>query len=458
MIVKHFEEKIQELFQKAIASLPMTDMWSMEKNVTSFQHHVEADILIKKGGINFAIVEVKASQYAKAFELAVMHARFAAILLSTPFYFVVTPEKFAYFQSDIDGKLLRSESREITEFDITSILRSEQPGEFDNKKWKESIEQITREVEESTDTKLQKAAILIVLESLKYKENFTTDNKTRKILLTPDTEERLFDALLGVYKKKAVCRFTSLNSIFRTINTGKQSMCSIVAMNDKSETSYVGEYFKFKKWNFNKMPYLQSGPNDWNNSFITSCCDIDQENDFTMLRMYADDAKGVCIKYKVLDLRQFPGFILRKVSYQRKDGTHPELDIIIGLLSINVNGYTTALPSMSIWQHFFKPKEYDFEKEVRLLYRKDKGGIQPNETFWILNDEFNIVSPLVNFEVTTAHNTYPLQLEGMTLGPKMREADINSRQFSHLLQTAGPNSLINGPQVGIKVSDITHYR
>lgn len=455
MIDKHFEEKIQELFQKAIASLPITDMWSMEKNVTSFNHQVEADILIKKGGINFAVVEVKALRSSETLEMASMQARFTGLLLSTPFYFVVTPDEFAYFQSD--GKLIKVGTREITELDITSILLSK-PAEFDNKKWKESIEQISREVEESTDTKLQKAAILQVLESLKYKENYTPDNKTRKILLTPATEERLFDALLGLYKKKTVCRFTTLNSIFRTINTGKQSMCSIVAMNDKSETSYVGEYFKFKKWNFDKMPYLQSGPNDWNNSFITSCCDIDQENDFTMLRMYADDAKGVCIKYKVLDLRQFPGFILRKVSYQRKDGTHPELDIIIGLLSINVNGYTTALPSMSIWQHFFKPKEYDFEKEVRLLYRKDKGGIQPNETFWILNDEFNIVSPLVNFEVTTAHNTYPLQLEGMTLGPKMREADINSRQLSHLLQTAGLNSLINGPQVGIKVSDITHYR
>ena len=122
MIDKHFEEKIQELFQKAIASLPITDMWSMEKNVTSFNHQVEADILIKKGGINFAVVEVKALRSSETLEMASMQARFTGLLLSTPFYFVVTPDEFAYFQSD--GKLIKVGTREITELDITSILLS----------------------------------------------------------------------------------------------------------------------------------------------------------------------------------------------------------------------------------------------------------------------------------------------------------------------------------------------
>lgn len=456
MIIKHFEEKIQTLFEHAIASLPPMEMWSMERNVYSFQRRAEADILIKKGGINYAIVEVKGSLDSQTFERARMQARFTATLFFTPFYIVVTPKKYALYQSD--GKLIRSESLEINELSVRALLTDQKPEKFNTQKWKDAIDGIDNEVENSKDQKLNRAEIRKILERLKYAENYNVDDITRKIKLTPETEQKLYDALLGKYTGDLVCRFTTLNSIFRTVSTGKQSMSSIVAMNDKSETSYVIEYFNTQTPDL--ISNLQSGPSDWNNSFITSCCDIDRENDFTMLRLYADDAKGVCIRYNVLPLSKFPGFILNKVSYQRQDGTHPELDVIIKLLQININGYTLTLPGLSIWQHFFKPKEYEFEKEVRLLYRIDKKGIQPDESFWILNSEFNIVCPLVNFAVSSAKNTYPLQLERVTLGPKMLEADINSKQLTQMLTGAplSPASILNGANVTVTVSPITHYR
>lgn len=456
MIIRDFESTVQKLFEKAIGELPKEDRWKAERNVFSEMRRVEADIVISKDSLPYAIVEVKSSTRPEAAERGQVMARRIAAYFNAPFFFVVTPTKFIYSQTA--GFELAEQDRRITEKDIISLLSRPFERKFDRKEWQRQISEIEEYVENTEDNILKKkdGKILQTLESLKNPDNYSVIDETGKIELTPETEQKLFDSLLGLYKKKQVCRFTTLASIFRTVNNRSQSMSSIVSMNDKSETSYASRYFIHQ--GINLMTNGMSGPADWNNTFITSCCDQERENDVTMLRLYADDAKGVCIRYRIDSLEHYRGFILRPVSYQRKDGTHPELEVIIQLLNINVNSYTLTLPTLSIWQHFFKPKEYEFEKEVRLLYRKNQDRGDSPEPIWILNEEFNIISPIITFSIQEGENAYPLKIEALTLGPKMREAEINAIQLSYLLGPTAPMPLAVAPKVTVKLSDITHYR
>ncbi|MDE6006611.1 MAG: DUF2971 domain-containing protein [Muribaculaceae bacterium] len=456
MIIREFEQKIQELFEKAVDALPKEERWKAERNVFSEMRSVEADMVISKEGLPYAIVEIKSSTRPEAAERGQVMARRIAAYFNAPFFFVATPTKFIF--SRTDGFELAEKDRRITPEDIISLLSRPFERKFDRKEWQRQISEIEGYVENTEDAELKKkeGKILQTLESLKNPDNYSVNDETGKVELTPETEQKLFDSLLGLYKKKHVCRFTTLASLFRTVNNRSQSMSSIVSMNDKSETSYATNYLM--RQGFGLITRRISGPADWNNTFITSCCDQERENDVTMLRLYADDAKGVCIRYKIDKLDKYPGFILRPVSYQRKDGTHPELEIVIQLLNINVNSYTLTLPALSIWQHFFKPKEYEFEKEVRLLYRKDQIGGNTPEPIWILNEEFNIISPIITFSIKEGENAYPLQIEALTLGPKMREAETNAIQLSYLLGPHAPEPLAVAPKVTVTLSDITHYR
>ena len=48
-------------------------------------------------------------------------------------------------------------------------------------------------------------------------------------------EDKLFEILVGgQFNGERLCRYTSLYSLYRTINEQSQSMCSIVCMNDKT--------------------------------------------------------------------------------------------------------------------------------------------------------------------------------------------------------------------------------
>ena len=188
-------------------------------------------------------------------------------------------------------------------------------------------------------------------------------------------------------------------------------------------------------------------------------------NDFTMMRLYADDVRGVSIMYSINhDLLDNSNFSLRQVSYQRDNLTHPELDILIALLSIRVGNYSLKLNSLNRWKHFFKPKEYAIEQEVRLLYQsplspaseeQEQAGAPGPNRIWILNQEFNIITPLVEFDITSGHNRYPLRFEAITFGAKMEETNTNQLQLRELFRI---HNIENGTNISVSQSDISHYR
>lgn len=450
-----FENEIQELFERALERLNTVDgtdiVWEARRNVR-LRRDYEADLVIYKSEKVYAVIDIKSSD--RFFRSAKISFRNVVYQLGSPYYFIVCPRIFGYFYAD--GGVIKIQGSGITEEDIIEILSGEYKQEFDSEKWNKAIDGV-KEYVGSIEDKIIKSHIKEIeaaLDNLKKSNNYRVGDGAYRVIIDKSAEDALFNALLGRYTKDKAVRFTTLNSIFRSINTASQSMCSIVAMNDKSETSYVNDYYR--RIDETLCSHVLSGTKDWNNSFITSCCDKDRENDFTMLRLYADDAKGVCIRYKVDEISNYPGFIFRPVSYQRGDGSHPELDILAQLLQINIGGYTMSLPNFSVWQHFFKPKEYEFEKEVRLLYRdtgEERKGIKSE--IWVLNEEYNVITPIITFSIKNSDNAYPLIIETINLGPKMREADINKEQIEYLVKR---NDIANGVNIVSVVSSISHYR
>ena len=451
MIYRDFENKIQKLSAKVIISLDEEGNWSCINNIRE-GNQFECDVLIEKEERPFAAVEIKYAD--QAFQSGVRHALRIASYFKTPYIFVVTKNKFAYLTAD--GKIIKMHNESITGSDIRKCLTSLGLLRFDSEHWDGKINDLIKKIESSEDDIVRERSekICEALEHMKF-QDVTVAQEEFKVEVKPEIETALFSALLGDYIKEDVCRFISFPSLFRTVNDVKHSMCSIVAMNDKSETSYVDNYMRDQ--NFSGLQYIESGPDEWNNCFITSCCDEDRLDDLTMMRLYADDARGAAILYNI-KLPLPPDFILRPVSYQRDDGSHPELDILIELLSINEANCSLSLPSFNRWKHFFKPKEYEFEKEVRLLYISPtlEGNTSDGITKkWILNQEFNIITPLVEFSIKEAENKCPLLIKKVLLGAKMREDEINCQQLESLFKI---KSIANGANIIISISSVNNYR
>ena len=282
-------------------------------------------------------------------------------------------------------------------------------------------------------------------------------NEPNSFYLNEEKEDLLFRKLLGEYKKDDLCRFTTMNSIFRTCNEKAQSMCCIICMNDKSETDYATQKLNLT---------IQNDSEEINGCYIMSCCDIESKNNFTMWRLYADDAKGVCIEYKKEDLSQ--NFFLAPICYARNEQQeHPELEFIKKLQEEKINGKSLKFNRLFIWKHFFKPFEYRDEKEIRLLFNKKCIASEPkdfgkdeNPSFqrkWIYESEFGIISPIVTFSVEKNNNQFPLLLNKITLGPKAKEVNVNINQLTYLIEVKGIKH-INTSNNFITESNIKHYR
>ena len=96
-----------------------------------------------------------------------------------------------------------------------------------------------------------------------------------------------------------------------------------------------------------------------------------------------------------------------------------------------VSNRRIILKRFSVWQHFFKPYEYSVEHEVRLLFQNECQNQENNDygsnhrppfrRKWIHDSSYNIIAPIVTFDITSANNAFPLVLDKVILGPKLKE-------------------------------------
>ena len=296
----------------------------------------------------------------------------------------------------------------------------------------------------------QSNAIKAFINRPRTRKLFKTETKNGKIeFSTPSAEDAFFSLLLNGRIPTKLCRFTTRHNLFLLFKDGKQNMCSIVCMNDKSEETYADKKIGWdESWG---EVHLEN-----NNCFILSLMPQDKSDDLTMWRLYGDDAKGVCLNYEIVEKqkgRKLKGdFYISCISYGESAKIHRELDFLCGVGLINLNHWQFHFNRWHIWKHFFKSFRFKDEKEVRLLYLSDEK--KKEEKQWIENSESGIVSKMLLFPMIPT-NVFPLTLTNVIVGPKAPEPRKIAEQFSFIVSQewgAYPTPIL------IRQSDIKEYR
>ena len=292
----------------------------------------------------------------------------------------------------------------------------------------------------SSPSSIQKRGILQYLEELFPQKHLTSNDiqdVDRNIFLPESLETDIKNSILNKEPlPKIVCRYVSLETAFNIISSQAIRMNSIVGMNDSSETNFVGKLFYGQEY-LDRIPEESEKIND---IFILSCSSIDKEDDLTQWRLYADDAKGVCLIFEV-NKPQYR-YDVKKVIYidpqQEKDSFFNKIKDFVSKNSIVFKNFHT-------WCHFIKSKDYEIESEVRVLYE----NIKIKKQNWFLAKPINVLSSYIDVEL---NDDFPLKLKKIILGPKCPEKETNREQLRVLLNRKGFD------EVKVDFSKIDNYR
>lgn len=249
---------------------------------------------------------------------------------------------------------------------------------------------------------------------------------------------------------KPVYRYTTLNTGFEILKNNSIRMMGIAGMNDISEVDYVENYLY-------PSPNIRPLSPEINHVFITSCSD-DKDDDLTQWRLYADDAKGIRLKFTTNDYpdkkKSSGKFIIRSVKYIDVK-TSQELTQLKNLIDYvyRITGYTLIFSTFHEWCHFIKPTDYKIEAEVRVLYKspKSKKSKFNKPSGWLLASELNIINPYMDFKL----GQFPLTIENIKLGPKCPEKRTNLFQIKTLAQEKTKLKIHNN---FVLESDVKNYR
>lgn len=278
---------------------------------------------------------------------------------------------------------------------------------------------------------------LLLEQKQKLMEVFSMDSldfseESDIVSLKPAFERELYKSLLpqqGEQNFSSLCRYTSVNSLFRILSERKISMLSIVCMNDTSECSYVKDYLSRRGCNVLENTWKEN-----NRYYIISCTDINEADDLMMWNMYGGKAEGVCITYSFdpNTISVETGFSLARISYGEDKDKHAALDFIVEILLSSVSGKKLSLQLLDTWQHFFKSHEYHKENEIRLLFESDAD----HGTKWLMTND-NLLTPMQEFSISAKRNvglpSFPLQMRSIIIGPKCKNAETLLSQLQAML-------------------------
>lgn len=296
--------------------------------------------------------------------------------------------------------------------------------------------------------------LLSTLEKVKSflnKESIFYDEEEKEIHFKTTVEDEFFNLFLPKVKDKQICRYTSVNNLFKTLQNKNHCMLTITCMNDRGELTYADE--KVGAVSRNDSPSKERVKED-NECFILSCCDIDKVDNLTFWRLYGDNAKGVCLIYEVDEnLIDNKRFFFSPVSYGNEDGRHYDLEIIRAIMNIDFNGWKFVFKRWHIWKHFFKSSIFTDENEIRLLY---KPGVDKDGFSWIRDNSNGIISRIKTFGINDDKIKFPLKLRKVIVGPKCNELDSVVSQLNYMNKCQGVIDIKNFDPI-VK-SNIEDYR
>lgn len=454
------ENRVYDVFERAISELNNKDDFRLLHNLrfkTSSSRLFEIDILLLFKESPLAIIEVKKNLIDFRPELKDIFSHYCK-MLNAQYCFVCSGDLFnLYKAADNTLNEIRNGER-LSPANIYNFLNDNESDKgliFENLTDEQIIEHLNEIITDShVDDKIKQSLKDIISQSVVC----SFDNSS--YFIDQSLEREFFLTLLGKVPSK-ICRYTSLASIFRTLNDKEQSMCSIVCMNDRSEIEYAS-----KKIGYETL--VNRG--DANNCYILSCAHFSKKDNLTMWRLYGDDGEGVNIEYEVDKslLYSYSSFAIAPISYADKNGLDPNLELVKNLLDANIGGAKFQLNEWSIWQHFFKPYEYRDESEIRLLFwdephynedekKEEVPGKNPEfKRKWILESSYGVVAPIVCFKIAPNPSSFPLIIKQIMIGPKNKEKEQNYEQVLQLAKAKG----ICSPtyKYFTAISAINHYR
>lgn len=246
-----------------------------------------------------------------------------------------------------------------------------------------------------------------------------------------------------------ICRFSTLNSLFSTIQYKTMRMNGLPGMNDKGEGLFAWDMINKTEKISNEE--FRSRKSQINNAFIVSFSKGKLADDLTQWRLYGDDAKGVCCIYSVNKEKLKDRFFLHKVRYMAETYIESD-DNLIRQFRDHVEqnqqlGYYDLSPAI----FFYKPNSYGTEEEVRLLVDNKVTTaykLPPFNRQWLLTNSNNIPNPFIDVPLESV----PLKLERIILGPNMPDADTVQVQLETMLEQQGMSN------VKVELSSIKSYR
>lgn len=426
--MKTMLEGMQELNGKV--GVLLVSPYTLRQGVTLFSrvtNRYDPDFVITKDEVIIALVEVMSSTIVN--EGVYYRLANIARIFSCAFgiIYCYDTEKFLILDvrednsKDAPYKLISSLD------DFKTILYDNTSVKPTNEDWKNAIQKL---IDEAKDLRYTDAGLkaLEMLQNLQVEFDQVTK---RCCVKNKNNEHNFFKTILKSYEEEYICRYMTYGSLERILREKKQSVCSIVCMNDETECYYADDYVT-NHGDEKVKDALLMNYEELNDCQISSCTDIMMADNLSMWRLYGNDATGVCLKFKVRkDLLDVKLFYLYHVSYADEDNKHKELDLIARLRDLKIREYSFEFKTWYIWKHFFKPVYYKDEKEVRLLYfKQDRDQLK-----WI--NAGSIMAPVIEFGIEQGKNEYPLVLSEIMLGPKFPEAKTNAVQIGYWKQMQG---------------------
>lgn len=311
----------------------------------------------------------------------------------------------------------------------------------------EYLEVIKQQISKNRDRISRKEPISLFMEGLQAND---IEIEKDGIYFSNEKETEFFMSLLCAVENKDLWRYTTKNSLFLMLRDHNQNMLSLNCMNDISEIDYADKYID------TETCVLRKSIDEANKVFILSCCDETKSDDLMMWRLYAQDAEGVSLCYHLYPNRiDNDYFYLAHVCYGQKD-SHPELDLIKNIMDWPIRGLHFRFRKWIVWKHFFKPFEFNYENEIRLIYFEHKDSLA-KKTLWIEDSKSGIASPMKLFCLEYNYKPlFPLALTKVLIGPKSKESPINLVQFGKMYNEA--KIFCPGIHPEFKLSQIDIYR
>lgn len=387
------------------------------------------DLWINRGNFPIAILEFKKVQNSSALQEYVETIRKTYENFNVPYVFLTDGTKFIETHDEKKSLLsLNAAVQVLVETDFVELEKNR------------VLMVLNSVIKESKLIKLTKSLAL---------EDLCFDSKSYSVHFTEETEEEIMSQIVPQLfenkERNQIYRFTTIGTIFATLQNSSFRMFSMEGMNDKEDCDFLWKslYGTADKNIYNK---------DENTIFLMSCTET-EPNNLTMWRLYGDDTKGGCMQLSLPTHKLSGNFYLSRVIYSDSPKYKFMKDLVDGC---HIFGPTLTFVHWNRWSAFFKNKEYNIESEVRLIYEygSDACARKPSATGWVLTDSNRIANHYVDFAIT-GKSPFPLMLSKIIVGRNSDELEVNVKQFKQMVEDAAG---FRDQQIVVEPAEQTSYR